>query len=98
MAFDNNGVVILAGDIDLTRTDDLSDTIEEQIASGSITALTLDMTKLTFMDSTGISLLLKARQLADDKRVALTLRNPPHQTRRLLDLVGVTDLFTVDPP
>ena len=55
------------------------------------TELVLDLSRLTFMDSTGIRLVLQARQHAVRHAARLLLVPGPEQVMRVLALVGLDD-------
>jgi anti-anti-sigma factor len=68
--------------------------VEQELLRAETTdaaAIVLDLTKLTFIDSTGIRLLVmtEARTRADRSR--LTLRRPPDSVMRTLQLAGVAE-------
>ena len=56
----------------------------------------LDLSGLAFMDSAGVNELLRARSLLGREERALVVRCPPGPVRRVLDLVGVAELFELD--
>jgi anti-anti-sigma factor len=53
----------------------------------------VDLRGVSFMDSSGLGLLLTLRQWAIDNATALRLLDVPACVRRVLDYSGVTDLF-----
>jgi anti-anti-sigma factor len=60
---------------------------------GSVGAFVLDLCDLEFLDSSGLSVVLRARaMLARDER-ALAIVCPPGPVRRLMEVAGVADLF-----
>ena len=60
-------------------------------------AFVVDLTDVGFLDSRAISLLLRARaQLARQER-DLVVVCPPGAARRVFELAGVSDLFTLLP-
>jgi anti-anti-sigma factor len=67
-----------------------------QLAHENADVLVLDMTAVDFLDSTGISLLLQAKQRFDSQGAAFVLRNPPARVTRVLEVAGVADLFPVE--
>ena len=61
--------------------------------------LVLDLRELEFMDSTGLSILVKANQRAADAGRRFGLVKGSRQVQRLLDLTGVAERLTlVDAP
>jgi anti-anti-sigma factor len=53
----------------------------------------LDLCGLTFMDSAGVNELLRARSLLGREERSLVVRCPDGPVRRVLDLVGIAELF-----
>jgi anti-anti-sigma factor len=59
----------------------------------------IDLRELEFMDSTGLSIIVKAHQRLSDEGRQLTLVRGSQQVQRLLDLTGVSErLQLVDTP
>ncbi len=56
----------------------------------------VDLSGVTFMDSTGIQGLLRARATVRQRGHQMILRNPSWMVRRVLELASVIDLFTVE--
>lgn len=78
--------VAVAGELDPSTAPLLRAEIDQLVAGGT-TALVIDLRGLTFMDSTGLREILRARNELD----AITLRSPSDTVRRLLDITGLTD-------
>ena len=57
--------------------------------------LVLDMGGVTFMDSSGIALILRAQQRMQLLDGSLLVRNVPQQARRVLDAAGIGRLVTI---
>jgi anti-anti-sigma factor len=75
------------------------DRFEQLIASVVATPaarVTLDLSGLEFMDSTGLSMLLIAREEAAKARIRLALAGARGRVRTLLDLACVDDLLETD--
>ncbi len=62
---------------------------------GSSGAFLLDLSGLEFMDSGGVNALLRTRALLGREERALAVISPPGPARRVLDVIGVADLFTL---
>lgn len=58
----------------------------------------LDLAGLTFMDSSGIAVILRAQRLLSASGAALLVQDPPEQARRVLDLAGLSKLFVTAKP
>ena len=57
------------------------------------TPLVVDLTKLEFMDSSGIAMLLKIAARVD----SVEIRNPSNAVRRIIECTGLTDVLHLDP-
>jgi anti-sigma B factor antagonist len=84
--------VIPHGELDLGTVQQLETQIDE-LRSGGFATIVLDLRELTFMDSTGLRLLLEldAESRADGFRFAIIDREGP--VRRLLELTGIEGRF-----
>ena len=75
----------LSGEIDHHAAQSLRKEIDAQIDDRLPELLTLDFSGVTFMDSSGVGLIL-GRALGG----RLTVQNPPRAVRRMLDLAHIT--------
>lgn len=82
--------LILSGELDLLTSPRLRASLD-QIPSG--TKLTIDTTRLDFIDSTGVGCLLEAAERIGRKH--LTLR-PGNATLRVLGVTGLADRFRIE--
>jgi anti-anti-sigma factor len=87
-------VVTLRGEIDLAGLDDLQSAIEPHLAQGQ--TVVLDLSDVTFADSTLLNVLNRARNKASDRSGALLVRNPSPVVRRLLSLGDLDDLVQAE--
>ena len=83
-------VVAVRGEIDLAGIDDLQSAIEPNLAAGQ--TVVLDLSGVTFADSTLLKVLYRARSKANDVGGALLVRNPSDGIRQLLTLGDLGDL------
>jgi anti-anti-sigma factor len=97
VAMHENGraVVSVRGEMDIASVPHLERDIRALLAL-PLDVVVLDLGGVTFMDSSGLSMLNHLRTMADDHVVALFLRDVPDQVVRLLDLTGMTGLFTTE--
>lgn len=84
----------VSGEIDLATADELCAHILDAYAAHGA-PVTLDLSGVTFMDVSGLHVLLRvrARISASDGAGALRLRGLPRGVLRLLALAGVAPLF-----
>jgi anti-sigma B factor antagonist len=91
-------VVAVSGELDLASSPTLQEELDRVSASNS-QLLIIDLRELDFMDSTGLSVLVRAHQRAEEQGRQLAMVKGPQQVQRLLSLTGVADRLTlVDRP
>jgi len=90
-----NGAVVVRvdGEVDLATAPALWAALERALADGD--QLVLDLSAVTFIDSTGLSVLLRAYQVLGATGT-LKVRGPNVQARRLFELAGVESLIDVE--
>lgn len=86
------GVVTAVGELDANGTPRLRAAIDELFTSGHPTVV-VDLGGVTFIDSSGLSVLIAAYKQAIDRDVRLTLRSPSAAVTRLLEMTGQTERF-----
>ncbi len=91
-----NGAPLLfvKGELDLASSPTLEQELE-RVAGDSPSLVIIDLRELEFMDSTGLSVLIRAHQRAQESGHRLGIVNGSRQVRRLLSLTGVADRLTI---
>jgi len=79
----------VCGEIDMATAPQLQDALHRLAAATDVPVL--DFTGVTFLDSSGIKVLVRASQRADTARI--TIRNPCDQIVRTLQITGLSELF-----
>ena len=91
-------VIAVSGELDLASSPALQEELD-RLASSDAELLIIDLRELDFMDSTGLSVLVRAHQRAEEQGRRLAMVKGPQQVQRLLSLTGVGDRLTlVDAP
>ncbi len=85
-------VVTVSGEIDADNCSSAASSLLEIEGDG----LTLDLTNLGFIDSSGISELLRVRQLVIDRGGDFVLKNPSPAVHRILDITGLLAVFGLE--
>lgn len=80
-------VVVVAGELDLYSTPVVRERILALVAEAEA-AVVLDLTSVTFLDSTGIALVIATRDRAMARDVTFAIRPSP-TVRKVLELVGL---------
>ena len=86
-------VLSVTGEVDISNAKDLGAAIESTAARAS--ELWLDLSALTFMDSSGLNALADTRVRLIEANVRLTLICPEGPVRRVLALAGFDRIFEI---
>ena len=91
---DATAVISVSGELDLASSPALEEELE-RVAQSDAQVVIVDLRNLEFMDSTGLSVLVRAHQRAEEDGRRLGLVNGSQQVQRLLTLTGVADRLTL---
>jgi anti-anti-sigma factor len=95
---DRSVVIGVSGELDLASSPGLEQELDRHMSSGTELVI-VDLRQLEFMDSTGLSVLVRAHQRAVEAGQRFAVVRGPQQVQRLLTLTGVADRLTlVDSP
>jgi anti-sigma B factor antagonist len=88
------GVVLaLSGELDVVSAPALERRLREALSEPGA-HVSLDLSDLEFVDSAGVSVLIKAKQDADSNGRTLVLARATEQVHRVFALVGLADWLT----
>ncbi len=85
----------LSGEIDHHGVRNTLRELELAVDAALPRKLVLDLSGVTFMDSSGIALILRAQQRMQILEGAVLVRGVPPQARRVLDAAGISRLVTI---
>jgi len=85
-------VVAVAGELDIATAPALQRAFTSSAVTGSDGVL-VDLSDVTFMDSTGLALLITLDQKLRDRGGRLAISCPPGAARLLFDVTGVDERF-----
>ena len=85
---DRNVVVHLQGELDMSTVDHLRQVLDGAMTN-DVDTLVLDLTHLTFIDSTGIGVLVSASRRAQRHGRSFVVRHPGRAVLKTLRLTGV---------
>lgn len=87
-------ILAISGEVDLAVAGRFAKELEKLIEESNGTSL-VDLARVNFMDSSGIRELLKAKWEAESKGGALALLTPSESCRRVLEISGAWNEFTI---
>ncbi|WP_037890888.1 STAS domain-containing protein [Streptomyces sp. NRRL S-87] len=91
-------VVRAYGEMDIDRAQDFREVLLAVLsAEPRPGTVVVDLQGLSFCDSSGLNALLNARTVAAEGGQSFSLAAPGQQVLRLMEITGVTALFTIEP-
>jgi anti-sigma B factor antagonist len=84
--------VVPVGELDLATVDELARQVDELLEAG-FRKLVLDLSELTFIDSSGLRTILQAREAAERDAADLTVLPGAAAVQRSFELAGLAGVF-----
>ena len=91
---DSQHEVRLLGELDMSTAPRLRDELV-RLASDGAGVVTVDLSDLAFIDSTGLSVLITGLKHLRQHGGDLALRSPTPGTRKVLEITGLTEVFSI---
>lgn len=88
-------VVSLSGELDHHTAKDVKNLIEEVIKNRGIVNLVFDFTNLTFMDSSGIGVVIGRYKLVRSMGGKVTIVSPARNVSKLLSMSGINKIIEI---
>ncbi len=85
----------LAGEVDLAAAPRVESAIDEALA-GETSDIVIDLDGVTFLDSTGLRVLVAAHSMCKAEGRSLTLVNPSVSVSRILEITGLGQTLLAD--
>lgn len=95
---DSQVVVHVAGELDAATAPCLQKALAGVVDDQGNLSVLVDLGGMTFIDSTGLSVLVRAWEKLRLKGGELALANPSPSALKVFHVVGVTDIFKITPP
>jgi anti-sigma B factor antagonist len=89
---DDRLVIVVIGELDLATAPLLGRQVDRALAD-PLTSLAIDLSAVTFLDSSGLEALVTARRAARQREIPFTLASVSRQARTVIDLNGLNDLL-----
>jgi anti-anti-sigma factor len=87
-------ILTLAGEVDIANVGEITEAVREELASSPVM---LDLSELSFIDSSGLRMLAHLVFDAQESGWALTIgRDMAAQVRRLLEMTGMLELLPLE--
>lgn len=90
---ENKAIIKLEGDIDLEKTEELRDQAMQTLHNNE--TLEFDMSKVDYIDSSGISVMIELHQEAGEQSKSFSINNPSEQVSSVLKMAKLFDFFKI---
>ncbi|RZU46606.1 SpoIIAA-like anti-anti-sigma regulatory factor [Krasilnikovia cinnamomea] len=90
--------LIATGEIDMASAEQVTAAAGKALTTHTPAHLIIDLTAVTFLDSTGIAALLAARHLAEEQSCTLRVTGIHGIVERVLDVTGLLGVLDGPPP
>jgi len=86
-------VISLSGSVDANSALELRNIIQGLVKEG--TNILIDLSEVNFIDSSGLSVFIKAYQIGQNVGAQITLASPQPSVRKVFKLTGLEKLFNI---
>jgi anti-sigma B factor antagonist len=90
---DGGLTVVLRGEIDFTNAESVLDVIRSGVSRVPPTSIRVAMPEVSFLDSSGIGVLVHVMRLAEDLDVPFRVESPAPKVFEQLRMSGLTEAF-----
>jgi anti-anti-sigma factor len=87
-------VIQVSGEIDPLTAPELDEAVRAAARDASVVAI--DLSEVSFLDSSGLRVIVAAQQELEGNGVGLVISNPSDSVRRVLEISGLSQHFDVE--
>jgi anti-sigma B factor antagonist len=87
-------VVLVRGELDIATAPLLRERLDDLLSSGT-SAFTVDLSAMTFIDSTGLGVIVGAFKRSREAGGDLVLRSPVGAARKVLEISGLASVIEI---
>ena len=87
-----SATVTVSGELDVYTAPELRAGLHDLLSEG-VTRVTLDLTDLSFIDSTGLGVVVGMLKRLRENDGDLVVRSPSRATRKVLDITGLSQII-----
>jgi anti-sigma B factor antagonist len=90
-------VLRVFGEVDIQTSPILDEELRRVVGEG-VSSIIVDLSEVTFLDSTGLSVLIAGLKRCQNARGDLRLVSPRSNVRKVLEITGLIDVFHLQAP
>jgi anti-sigma B factor antagonist len=96
-AHPGQAILVLHGELDLATKSRLHEVAMAQLGVPGLATLGLDLTDISFLDSSGVSVLVEVRNQAQERGIDMEIVAVSRPAARVMTIVGLADAFGIPP-
>ena len=85
-----SSTVAVSGEVDVSNASRLREAVDERLAD-HVAELVVDLSEVSYIDSTGIGVLVGTAHRAEEQKVRFEVARPQKNVARVLGLLGVSE-------
>ena len=93
---DGGCTLAVSGEVDIATCAQLREAGEKSVQEVGCTGLRVDLSAVSFIDSSGIGALIAIRNAGDTAAVPVVFANPSPKVTSVLDITRLSDVFTIE--
>ena len=86
-------ILAVSGEVDLGTAPGLEEAVTAAVSTVGARAVRIDLAAVSFMDSTGLRVLLSGRQAAEQRGITFTVANPQPHLLKVMRVTGIDGLL-----
>ena len=86
-------VLAVSGEVDLGTAPSLEEAVTAAVSTAGAQAVRIDLAEVSFMDSTGLRVLLSGRQAAQQRGIGFSVANPQPHLLKVMRVTGIDGLL-----
>ncbi len=91
--YDDTLYILLYGELDEHKSHSIREKLDDLLDREKYRKVIFDLMNLSFMDSTGIGLLIGRYKKLRNEHVPIYLCNPNHHINKILEMTGIYDIM-----
>jgi anti-sigma B factor antagonist len=92
---ERGAAITLTGELDMATAPELNDVLAPLVDDGP-EEVVLDLAELSFIDSSGLAVLVTAQNALQEKGRRLVVRSPGRHARRVFEIAGLLEFLSVE--
>lgn len=91
--YNNTLYVLLSGELDEHTAHNSRITLDEMFSLNGFEQIIIDLSELSFMDSTGIGVLIGRYKRMKDKKIPIYICNPSSHAEKIFNMTGLYEIM-----